>query len=464
VKWCKLRIRTTISGRRYPLLKLTVDNSMANIAGLSPQQHKQLADTLSYTLDPQASYFSGSHRKKQTLLGKRGDFPTGLLYAVKSWLLENRISNTTEDVRKRPRSLQDWPAASLGYQPYPEQEEAAQACLENHRGIVVAPTGFGKSAIVALIIDKLKVRTLVVVPGLELKRQLTETLQKAFAGLDVGGLGCSIAIENVDSLDTTRKLTGYDCIIIDEFHHSGAKTYRTLNKKAWGGVFFRFGLTATPFRSQDNERLLLESVLSEVIYRVEYQKAVDRGYIVPIEAYYYDLPRRVVNGYTWAEVYKELVVDNESRNALVGKLLVKLHASGVSTLCLVKEINHGHNISKESAFISVFMFGDNDCNEDTLVDFNRGDNTSLLGTIGVLGEGVDTKPAEFIILAGLGKSKNSIMQQCGRGFRRSPGKDSCKIILFRDPSHKWTLRHFKAQCKILKDEYGAAPAKLPLDF
>ena len=65
-----------------------------------------------------------------------------------------------------------------------------------------------------------------------------------------------------------------------------------------------------------------------------------------------------------------------------------------------------------------------------------------------------------IILAGLGKSKNAFMQQCGRGVRRYGDKQSAKIIIFRDASHKWSLAHFKEQVKILQEEYGVTPAKL----
>jgi superfamily II DNA or RNA helicase len=52
------------------------------------------------------------------------------------------------------------------------------------------------------------------------------------------------------------------------------------------------------------------------------------------------------------------------------------------------------------------------------------------------------------------------MQQCGRGFRRYEDKESCKIILIKDSSHKWTKQHFKAQCKILEEEYGVIPLKI----
>lgn len=453
------------------MLKLTIDNSVCQLEGLSIEQHKKLKDILSYEISAQANFHAGGYRStKRTLLGKNGHFPTGLCYLVEKFINHDldplvAIQTQIKDLRRVPQPLESTFKLSLGYEPYPEQIEAAKACKRFTRGIVCAPTGFGKSAVCALIINEVKVKTLVVVPSLELKRQLTADLQKAFKSQNVGSI-CDrpdIAVENVDAIDDgidTQKILDYDCVIIDEFHHSGANTYRKLNKTAFSRMYYKFGLTATPFRSQDNEKLLLESVLSQVIYKVEYQTAVERGYIVPMEAYYIEVPRTVIKGNTksWPSMYSELVVHNEERNNMIQKLLGTFHVNKLSTLCLVKEIAHGNNLVEPTYFAN----GDNEDTPYLITMFNNRTLKTLVGTTGVLGEGVNTVACEYVIIAGLGKSKNSIMQQVGRAFRRSPGKESCKIILISDKSHRWTIAHFKEQCKILKDEYNIIPSRLEL--
>ncbi len=438
-------------------IKLVIDNSLCKITGLSVQLFKKLKDLLSYSEGEAAAFFSGRGRSKRYLLGARGDFPTGLLYLVKQFLAEHKIKPMLSDLRVVPVPDSRIPSVKLAHVPYPEQIEAAKAAKAAGRGIICAPTGVGKSVIIALIIDALKVPTLVVVPSLELRRQLTESLRQAFGADVVGGLGSLIAVENVDALSYKEKLEGYHAVITDEFHHSGAKTYRKLNQKAWSGVYHKLGTTATPFRAQEHERLLLESVLSEVIYRIDYKTAVAKGYIVPIEAYFVDLPCIPVKGSSWAEVYNTLVINNELRNDIIRDLLAKLSANNISTICLVKQITHGEKLAGHD-----FAFANGlDENTPQLIEaFNQMNPPVLIGTTGVLGEGVDTRPAEYIIIAGLGKSKNQFMQSVGRGFRRYPGKDSCKIIIFRDPSHKWMLAHMAAQKKILLDEYGIKVVKL----
>lgn len=443
------------------MLKLTIGNSECKLEGLSISQHKELKELLSYTLNPQASYFSGGYGpKKQSLLTNSGSFPTGLLYITKEYLHLLKVTYALDDTRTRPTPTPSLFDLSLSFEPYPEQIAAAQAVKDYSRGIIVAPTGVGKSVICSLIINKLQVRTLVVVPSLELKRQLTEGLKEAF-GSDKVGKGKPIFVQNVDSIDIKDSSHGYDCVIIDEFHHSGAKTYRKLNKHAWSKVYYKVGLTATPFRSQDNERILLESVLSKVIYKIDYKDAVRSGYIAPIEAYYVDLPKQRVTGTNWASVYSQLVVNNETRNNIIAQLLRALNQEGISSLCLVKEIKHGEILKDLTD--GWFANGENEDTPHYITLFNITKLKVLIGTSGVLGEGIDTKPCEYVIIAGLGKSKNAFMQQVGRSFRKFSGKDTGKIILFKDTSHKWTKDHFKAQCKYLLEEYNVVPTELKLD-
>lgn len=440
------------------MITVEVNNSECKIEGLDTKQHRQVSDLLSYTLNPTAHFFSGGYGpKKQSLLSKKGVFPTGVLYVVKAWAHKHKVAVKYQDLRVKPAPQPGLFASKLEFTPYEDQTDAADAALKHGRGIIVAPTGVGKSVIIAMIIQRLSVPTMVVVPNLELKRQLTEFLRSVFGAGKVG-VDKLIYVENIDSVPFTMERVKYDCVIIDEFHHSGAKTYRSLNKKVWNTVYYKFGVTATPFRSQDNERLLLESVLSNTIFKISYERAVEMGYIVPMEAYYVDVPKTTTSGTTWHQVYSDLVVNNEERNKMIAHMLRVLKGEHQSTLCLVKEIAHGQKLSEMASVM--FANGQDNDSADMIKFFSQDKIKCLIGTSGILGEGVDTKPAEFIIIAGLGKSKNQFMQQVGRGFRRFGDKSSCKIILFNDSSHKWTKEHFKAQCRILKEEYGLIPSKI----
>lgn len=435
------------------MLTIEIGNSDCRITGVDNALMTKLKDVLSYETTPTMNYYTKTFSsQKRTLMSKQGIFPTGLLNRLTGYLQSTHGYYEVIDKREMPLRDQRLFKLNLTYKPYLTQLEASQAAEVHHRGIIVAPTGLGKSTIIALIIKNMGLRTLVVVPNLELKRQLSASLDAAFGSLN------HITVENIDS-PRLAKLKGFDMLIIDEFHHSAAKTYRKLNKTAWNGIYYKFGMTATPFRSQDSENMLLESVLSDVIHEIGYQDAVKASQIVPMEAYYYELPKQSVKGHTWAQVYNELVVNNFERNKFIAQLMTKLYHEKLQVLCLVKEIAHGNILSNFSG--AAFANGQEDDDKVILINaFNSTKIKALIGTTGVLGEGVDTKPAEYIIIAGLGKSRNAFAQQIGRGFRIYPGKQSCKIIIFKDSSHRWTLQHFKEQCRILKDDYGVIAKKI----
>lgn len=453
------------------MLKIKVGNSSCSVGNPSLEQVNALRRELSYSEKKRAGGYRktfGSERKY--LIDKRGTFPTGLLYLVEETLTKKGWTFEVEDTRVRPVVGKFAPNSlfiDTSMIARLEQKIAAMAAKENGRGIIVAPTGCGKSFIAALVLDTFQVKSLIVVPSLELKRQLTDSLREWFGPM-VGPLVNGeakffITVENVDQLEPAP-LPGVDLVLIDEFHHSAAKSYRDLNMKAWNTVYFKFGLTATPFRSKDEERLLLESVLSKVIYQVDYYTAVDKGYISRMEVFFYDLPAIKFEGSAenWHNVYKKLIVEREDRNELICDMVQNLVAEKKSTLVLVKQVEHGLKLQHMLAVRGVkvpLVCGVEERNRELIQSFNDREELCLIGT-SVIGEGVDTRPTEFVILAGGGKSKPAFMQQLGRGFRRFPGKDQCNIVMFNDNSHHWLLNHFKECTKILKQEYGITAAKL----
>ena len=427
-------------------MKITIDNSYSRVEGLKTDQFRALRKLLSYESDPQAAYYSGGFRRVKYLIDSKGFFPTGLLQKVVSFC-GSLQAVAIVDKRIDPRGLlQEHVYIPT---PYPDQIYAADTAITVGRGTISMPTGSGKSKVIQLIADKLGLRTLVVVPNLEIKKQLQETLS-----------GCdNVTVENIDSTRLS-KLKDCDCLIIDEAHHVAAKTYQTLNKTAWNGIYYRFFLTATPFRNNDTENLLFESIAGEVIYRLTYKEAVSKGYIVPVEAYYIDIPKVSSDGHTWSQVYSELVVNNTVRNEMLGLTLLRLNASKVSFLCLVKEIAHGNILSDLTGLC--FVNGQDGMASSGIKAFNTGALKALIGTTGILSEGVDTKPCEYVIIAGLGKAKSNFMQSIGRAVRTYPGKESAKVIILKDNSHKWTIAHFRAQKKILLEEYGVKVTRLEL--
>lgn len=432
---------------------LEIGNSYSKLTGMSAFVEKELSKELSYVVGGSSSYFSGFGPKRRSLLSKRGEFPTGLLSRVKK-LVQKLSSQPLQvvDSRARPGSRLRYEANFI-FTPYLAQYEALNAAVACGQGTLQLPTGSGKSLVAQLITNYFKRRTLIVVPSVGIRDQLRASFKAVF------GTTGDILIENIDA-KALKTATNYDVLILDECHHSAAKTYQQLNKTAWKGIYYRFCLSATAFRNDTEETLLLESICGRLIYKLPFQRAVKDKMIMPIESYYYELPKVKTSAHTWHEVYSELIVKNDTRNKLISDTLVHLNAQDVSTLCLVKEIEHGNRLSALSGFL--FANGQDNSTVDFIRLFNEGEIKTLIGTEGILGEGIDSRPCEYVLICGLGKAKSAFMQKCGRSIRNYRGKESGKVVLFLDNSHKFTKRHFAEQVKILRDEYNISPQKLEL--
>jgi len=433
------------------VIQIEIGNSYSTIKDLSKTEEVQIKAFLSYTVGGSSAHFSRFGPRKKSLVSKRGEFPTGLISRLLEHLLWSNLKFEVKDLRIKPAIRPSYVPYGVTLRHY--QIDAIEAFKREERGIISSATGTGKSLMIAGIIAAMNVRTLVIVPNLELKRQLTETLLNVLP--DDG----SIVIENIDS-KSLKNHKNFDLLIIDEAHHTASETYQKLNKTAWNDIYYRCFTTATPYRNDKEETLLFESIAGDCIFELDHMDAVDLGAIVPVEGYYVDVPKQHTDAYTYSQVYSQLVVNNEYRNQQVGVLLARLNAEGKSTLCLVKEIKHGEILSELTGF--PFVNGQDTESRAFIEAFNAGKIKTLIGTTGVIGEGVDTKPCEYVVVASPGKAKSQFMQQIGRAVRTYNGKSSAKVIIFRDSSHKFLLRHYKAQAKILLDNYRTLVVKLDL--
>lgn len=175
---------------------------------------------------------------------------------------------------------------ALALQPRPYQRDAIRAWLGNGgRGVVVLPTGAGKTVVAFMALAEVPVRTLVIVPTIELLRQWRAGLiEKAGLPADlvgvVGGGERAPGAVTVMTYDSAamprRRLAEYGLLIVDEVHHLPAPTYRAIAEKA--AAPWRLGLSATPERADGGHHDLAGLVGPEV-YRRQPAQLADEGHI-----------------------------------------------------------------------------------------------------------------------------------------------------------------------------------------
>jgi superfamily II DNA or RNA helicase len=157
---------------------------------------------------------------------------------------------------------------------FPHQTEALKAWLDaGKRGVVVLPTGTGKTHLANLAIAKAERPTLVITPTIDLMNQWYDELSLSFA-TEVGLLGGGyydirpLTVTTYDSayMNMDRLGNKFGLVVFDECHHLPGPTYGMAAVCAIAP--FRLGLTATPERT-DQAHTQLDYLIGPIVYRRE---------------------------------------------------------------------------------------------------------------------------------------------------------------------------------------------------
>jgi superfamily II DNA or RNA helicase len=161
--------------------------------------------------------------------------------------------------------------------PYPHQAEGVEAWWQNGgRGVVVLPTGTGKTFLGLLAITRAARPALVITPTIDLLNQWYGKLVDGFevpVGL-IGGGSYDMQPLTVTTYDSAyiyleRWGNRFGLVIFDECHHLPGPSYMLA---ATGSLApFRLGLTATPERV-DGQDALLPQLIGPIVYRREIQQ------------------------------------------------------------------------------------------------------------------------------------------------------------------------------------------------
>ncbi|MDX9721807.1 MAG: DEAD/DEAH box helicase family protein [Myxococcota bacterium] len=160
-------------------------------------------------------------------------------------------------------------------EPFEHQREALDAWnATGGQGVVVLPTGSGKTFLAELAIAKIARSTLVLTPTIDLMSQWYDTLCAAFdqpIGLLGGGSHDpqALTISTYDSAYIHIENLGnrFGLLIFDEVHHLPSSSYALAAECAIAP--YRLGLTATPERSDDAHQRY-----PKLVGPIVYQKAI----------------------------------------------------------------------------------------------------------------------------------------------------------------------------------------------
>ncbi|MCB9795278.1 MAG: DEAD/DEAH box helicase [Alphaproteobacteria bacterium] len=161
------------------------------------------------------------------------------------------------------------------FEPRDYQSEAVEAWAQaGRRGVVVLPTGAGKSFVAELCVARCKRAALIIAPTIDLVTQWHRVLTRAFQR-EVGMLGGGshdireLTVSTYDSayLHMERYGDRFGLVIFDEVHHLPSDAYAQTAELLIAP--FRLGLSATPERPDG-----LHQRLDELVGPVVYEKGI----------------------------------------------------------------------------------------------------------------------------------------------------------------------------------------------
>jgi superfamily II DNA or RNA helicase len=348
------------------------------------------------------------------------------------------------------------------------QKQALDTWMTNDkRGVIVLPTGSGKTLVGIKAISMLNTPTLVVAPTLSLVEQWRSRLKEEFK-TEVGILGGgerdikALTVSTYDSAYLHAESLGnkFGLIIFDEVHHLPAEGYRNIAEMFASP--YRMGLTAT-FEREDGlhkelNRLVggkvfekrITELIGEHLSPFRIQKLVVE--LTEEEKEEYLKNRRIFSYYLSANNlymrntndFQKMIMrsgrDPEARRALLARNKARdIAFNSISKVHKLSEIlrehrdgkvfiftEHNklvHRISREFLIPSITYKTISRERSDILDRFRSGIYRAVV-TSRVLDEGIDVPDADVgIILSGTG-SERAFIQRLGRILRKKDGKDA----------------------------------------
>lgn len=333
------------------------------------------------------------------------------------------------------------------------QQEALDAIIEQlvgtgtNRGMVVLPTGAGKTVLFSHLCSKLGGRSLIIAHRTELITQAANKLRQVDPGLWVGIVKAEqrdfhhqVIVASIQSLTRggrIEKILAHgriDQVIVDECHHAGAPGYvRAL--KGLGcfdpGGPLTVGVTATP----DEKDRKLAAVFEQVVYHKDILWMIEHGYLCDVRAQRVRLEvdlnqvKTKQGDFQAGELSEAL---DKAHGPSVAVASWEKFAAGRKTIVFTPTVKLAHQVAQvfqASGHAAEAVDGEThkDVRSDMLDRFRTGE-TLVLANCGVLTEGYDEPSVSCILMLRPTKSKGLFIQMLGRGLRTYPGKDDCMLI------------------------------------
>lgn len=452
-------------------------------------------------------------------LYKNRSFPTGLLYVVEDILKKSSIDyQIIHNYERSPDKQFNWKPMD-GFIIDKDQEEAIDAGYEGKRGILKAPTGFGKTAILAKrLTAKFGVPTLFIAN----KKSLLDDAAQAFLDLDgvddvaeikdgkfgftkvckaetsddIAEISSPIVVATIQSLSArlkdikTRDKLKYwlnnvcKFVMVDECQAVGTKTWEEVLDECKAP--YRICLSATPNRT-DGGKIKINAQSGPTLFFTTAEEQIEKGRLCELNIEYIVFNHALYNekdtDVQYQDAYKSWIVENDQRNELIISKTLEMVKEERLVLVLVSYIEHGSHLKDLFMASGInpddirFIYGDtrDQARKNAIKEFRKGKFKILIGST-IFDAGVNIPAISGIVLAGAGNSDITHIQRIGRGARvvdfkeelgylpdfllKNDGEKVTKVVDFFDDNVKFFKSQSWNRYKIAKEEFGKQRVKL----
>ena len=360
-------------------------------------------------------------------------------------------------------------------EPRDYQIEAFRECVNNHRKLLLSPTGSGKSFIIYLLTRYFNTKTLVIVPTTSLVHQLysdfisygyddVDNMHKIFEGQSKTTKS-NIIISTWQSIYKQPKawFKQFNMVIGDEAHLFKAKSLTTI-MTGLVDCKYRFGFTGT-LDGSNTHKLMLEGLFGSVKKVTTTSKLIEEKVLsnFSIKSIVLNYPDEIKKHVTKLNYQEELeyIVTNPDRNRFITNLASSLEGN---TLLLFQFVDkHGKVLNdmlvkankKKVYFVHGKVEGADREKIRKLVE--KDNNSIIVASYGTFSTGINIPNLHNIIFSSPSKSKIRNLQSIGRGLRKAKNKEQSVLYDISDDlswksKKNFTLLHYIERIKIYNEE------------
>lgn len=330
-----------------------------------------------------------------------------------------------------------------------------------NRALLISATGTGKTYASAFAMRELGFRrVLFLVHRAQLARQTKKSFEKVFGSqVSFGFVGGGYyeydkdyVFATVQTLNRDEHLFQYkpeefDCIILDEAHHSTAETYQKVMNYFKPKLFL--GMTATPDKRDDSEegKNVYELFHYQVAHEIRLQQAMQDNLLCPFHYFgisdIYSLDDKQLKSRKLEERdFNLLTGDERVRHIMEQSQYYGYSGTRVKGLIFCSRIDESIALSRkfnEQGLRTIALNGSSSEEEReeaferlAMEEEDAGELEPLdyIFSVDILNEGVDIVEVNQVIMLRPTQSPIVFIQQLGRGLRKAEGKEYVVILDF----------------------------------